>query len=190
MEERWVASLRVGWARTVKAATFALMALGGTAMGSILLPIAPLDSPHNIAIKNNGDLREEVGWTEMVAEVARIRDTLTPEQRAHLGILATNYGELGAVDLYGPAYGLPQGISGVNSAWERGYGNPPPETLIVVGLSPHSIERHFGTCKVVGHNGNRYGIDNEESREHPDIYLCGPPLGGWEAFWKDFRYFG
>ncbi|HTS11053.1 MAG TPA: glycosyltransferase family 39 protein [Candidatus Limnocylindrales bacterium] len=188
--ERWVAGLRAGWARTVKAATFALMALGGVGMAAIVIPVMPIDSPHNIAIKNNGDLREEIGWREMVAEVARIRDTLTPEQRAHLGILATNYGEMGAVNLYGPEYGLPQAISGVNSAWYRRYGNPPPETLIVLGLSEHGIERHFGTCQPVGHNGNRYGIKNEESEDHPIIYLCGAPIGGWPAFWSDFRYFG
>jgi hypothetical protein len=42
-------------------------------------------------------------------------------------------GKLGAVNLYGPAYGLPTAISGMNSNWERGYGDPPPQTVIVLG---------------------------------------------------------
>jgi hypothetical protein len=42
------------------------------------------------------------------------------------GILAGNYGEAGAINLYGPAYDLPEAISGINSYWLRGYGDPPP----------------------------------------------------------------
>jgi hypothetical protein len=53
----------------------------------------------------------------------------------HLAILGTNYGEAGAINLYGPQYGLPQAISGVNSFWVRGYGDPEPQTVIVIGLS-------------------------------------------------------
>jgi hypothetical protein len=36
------------------------------------------------------------------------------------GILAGNYGKAGAINLYGPAYGLPEAISGINSYWLRG----------------------------------------------------------------------
>jgi hypothetical protein len=35
--------------------------------------------------------------------------------------------------LYGPAYGLPEAISGINTYWLRGYGDPPPQTVIVLG---------------------------------------------------------
>jgi hypothetical protein len=42
------------------------------------------------------------------------------------GILAGNYGEAGAINLYGPAYGLPEAMSGINSYWLCGYGDPPP----------------------------------------------------------------
>jgi hypothetical protein len=73
-----------------------------------------------LANKINGDFREEIGWPELVQTVAGVRDSLPPEDRAHLGILGTNYGEAGAVNLYGPQYGLPRAISGVNSFWYRG----------------------------------------------------------------------
>ena len=49
-------------------------------------------------------------------------------------ILAGNYGEMGALDLYGDEYGLPRIISGGNSYWYRGYGDFEPETVIVVGF--------------------------------------------------------
>ena len=31
---------------------------------------------------------------------------------------------------------------------------------------------------------------NEETRDHPDIYVCGPPNTSWPDFWSDFHYFG
>ncbi len=189
-EEQWMASLRTLWRRTVLTVTSVLLAAGGVASAAIILPIFPLNSPRNIAIKINGELREEVGWREMVQTIANIRDTLPPAERNRVAILAANYGEAGAIDLYGPAYGLPPAISGVNSIWARGYGNPPPQTLIVLGFSPKFMENNFQSCRVAGRNTNRYGLDNEESREHPKIYVCGPPRDPWPEFWSNFQYYG
>jgi 4-amino-4-deoxy-L-arabinose transferase-like glycosyltransferase len=190
VEERWLASLSQTWTRTMRIATFAALALCCAFSVLFAVPLFAIDSPHNFVFRINEDLREEVGWQELVGEVARVRDSLSPAERANFAILATNYGELGAVNLYGPAFGLPQGISGVNSAWQRGYGNPPPQTLIVLGLSQRFVDGNFQSCRIAGHISNRYGIVNEESRYHPNIYVCGPPKDGWEVWWKDFRYFG
>ena len=118
--------------RTVSAVLIADMFVAA----AITLPIAPVNSTWwKAAIKLNEDFPEEIGWPELVETVAKIRDSLPQEDRARLGIPGTNYGEAGAINLYGPRYGLPSAISGVNSFWERGYGNPPPETRIVIGLS-------------------------------------------------------
>jgi hypothetical protein len=94
------------------------------------------------------------------------------------------------VNLYGPAHGLPAAISGVNSFWARGYGEPPPETLIVLGLSEQSAHDKFSDCRLAGHTPDPYGIKNEETERHPDIYFCRKPKSGWAEFWKRFRYFG
>ncbi len=45
---------------------------------------------------------DQFGWPEMVREVAAIYNSLPPEERAHTGIWAGNYGEAGAIDLFGP----------------------------------------------------------------------------------------
>ena len=147
-------------------------------------------APNNYALKTVGEFREEIGWTDLVAEVARIRDSLTPAERAHLGIITGNYGETGAINLYGPRYGLPQAISGTNTAWFRGYGSPPPQTLIVLGQSRTEADEIFESCRFAGHNGNPYNIENEESVDHPDIFVCGPPRHPWPVFWQHFRSFG
>lgn len=183
---RWLGAT---WAWALRIVTFAAIALGAYGAGRIILPLGPI-STNNFALKNNGDLREEIGWTDLVAEVARIRDSLSLDERAHLGIIAGNYGETGAIDLYGPKYGLPQATSGTNTAWYRGYGDPPPQTLIVVGSPRSYVDETFQSCRLAGHDGNPYGIHNEESVDHPDIFVCGPPRQPWPDFWKHFRFFG
>jgi 4-amino-4-deoxy-L-arabinose transferase-like glycosyltransferase len=191
LEERWIHSLGMGWSRLVRAATFAALAIGGIAVAAVVLPIAPMNSPWwKYASKVDGDFREEVGWPELVAEVARVRGSLPADEQRRTGILATNYGEAGAIDLYGSAYGLPKAISGVNSYWWRGYPDPPPQTLIVLGLSRHHMEENFQSCELAGHETNPYGVKNEETEDHPDIFVCRNLRKPWPEFWKDFRYYG
>jgi len=142
------------------------------------------------ALQVNGDMHEEIGWPELVDTVAQVRDQLPPAERNGLGLLASNYGEAGALDLYGPAHGLPPVISGINSFWARGYGDPAPRREIVVGLPAPFLQRNFGPCRVAARVWNRYRVPNEETSDHPYIYVCGPPLAGWPAFWSGFRHFG
>ena len=188
--QRWIASLSAAWSRAVRGVTFAALAIAGAFSVAFIIPLNPHIAANNFALRNNGDLREEIGFTDLVAAVAQVRDSLSPAERDSLGILTGNYGETGAINLYGPAYNLPQALSGTNTAWFRGYGNPPPKTLIVVGLSRGYVERTFDSCRIAGHNGNPYGIKNEESEDHPDIYVCGPPRQPWPQFWTDFQSYG
>ena len=75
-----------------------------------------------------------------------MRDSLPASERAALGVLAYDEGQAGAVNLYGRAYGLPEAISGINSYWLRGYGNPPPQTVIAVGFTRDELSRMFASC--------------------------------------------
>jgi hypothetical protein len=191
LEERAVASLTSGWARVMRGHTCGALAVGGVIAIAVALPIAPVNSPWwKVAASRSGGFREEIGWPELVDTIAGIRASLPAEERAHAGILAGNYGEAGAIDLYGPALGLPKAISGVNSYWGRGYGDPPPRTLIVVGLSREFLERNFESCVLAGHVTNRYGVLNEETTRQPDLFVCRQLRQPWPAFWKDFQYYG
>jgi hypothetical protein len=191
LEERAVASLRAGWSRLMRVHTCGALAAGGVLAIAVVLPMAPVDSSWwKVANRANGDFREEIGWPELVETIAGIHASLSPEERAHVGILAGNYGEAGAVDLYGPAHGLPKAISGINSYWGRGYGDPPPRTLIVVGLSRDFLERNFESCVLAGHVTNRYWVENEETTRHPDLFVCRQLRQPWPVFWKQFQYYG
>jgi hypothetical protein len=158
---------------------------------SLTLPIAPPNSPWaQRAFKINGDFREEIGWPELVETVAKVRDSLPAEDRAQLGILASNYGEAGAVNLYGRQYGLPRAISGVNSFWQRGYGDPPPQTVIALGQHLDYLQEKFVSCQLAAHSWNKFAIENEETVDHPDIFVCHTLRQPWPEFWKTARHFG
>jgi hypothetical protein len=106
------------------------------------------------------------------------------------GILAANFGEAGAIALYGPEHGLPTPISGMNSFGARGYGDPPPERLIVLGFDREDLAQFFETCSLAGQTPNPFGIENEETRFHPNIFVCEGLRMPWEVFWERMRVFG
>lgn len=188
--ERWVATLSRGWRRTVEGAFFTGLAAYGLLFGAMIIPFASSGPLREFALKNNGDMREQIGWDDLVRAVAGIRDSLPAEQREGARVLVGNYGEAGAIEILGQAYHLPPPISLTNSAWLRGYPTPPPATLIVVGWSRKQVEETFTSCRLAGHNGNPYGVKNEESEDHPDIFVCGGPREPWPEFWKDNQRFG
>ena len=105
-------------------------------------------------------------------------------------MLVGNYGQGGAIEILGPAYGLPQPLVVTNSGWIRGYPTPQPTTLIVIGWSRKDMDEQLNSCRLAGHNGNPYGVKNEESEDHPDIYVCGPPKKPWAEFWDHNQWFG
>ncbi|HEX3436387.1 MAG TPA: glycosyltransferase family 39 protein, partial [Pseudacidobacterium sp.] len=188
--ERWVASLPRIWRLTVEVIFFGGLVAFGALVCAIILPLAPHGPLRDFALLHNGDLREEIGWTELVTAVANVRDSLPPDQQASLSVIVGNYGEQGAIEILGAPYHLPTPISMTNSAWLRGYPTPPPSTLIVLGFSREGADRAFTACRLAGRNGNSEGIKNEESQQHPDIFVCGPPRKPWPEFWNDYQSFG
>jgi hypothetical protein len=189
--EQRLRSLPRGWSRAVGGLVGIGLIINVAAAIAVTLPLAPINSRWwTSAVKFNDDLPEEIGWPDFVETVARIRDRLPATDRAHLGILAGNYGEAGAINLYGPMHGLPAAISGTNSFWVRGYGDPPPETLIVVGFSREFVESNFESCEIVARSQNRYGVANEETARHSDIFVCRRLRQSWPEFWRKFQRYG
>jgi MFS family permease len=179
------------WPRWARGLNWAGLAVGLAAGVAFLLPVAPIHSRwFQTEMRTNGDLREEIGWPELVDQIAQIHDSLPAEERAGAGILTGNYGEAGAIDLYGPAHGLPQALSRVNSFWLRGYGDHPPRTLIVVGLSPHFVEANFASCESKGTISNPYGVANEETEDDKYLWVCRDLREPWPEFWRKIRAWG
>ena len=176
---------------TVRSIVLAAMLVDAAAVAWAYLPIWRPGSPGwNWQMKNNYDMANEIGWPEFVAQVAAVRDTFSPEDRSRLAILANNYGEAGALSLYGPQYNLPTPISSTNGFHDRGYGPYEPETVIVVGGELHDQELNFEHCTVAAQVSIPYGVRNEESVDHPEILICHHLRRPWPTVWSHSQEFG
>jgi hypothetical protein len=189
--DRWVASCARRWAYAIQGMTWFLLAASAVLSFALFTPIAPINSALWKATgKIQDNFKEEIGWTDLVATVAQVYNSIPASERAGSGIIVGNYGEAGAINLLGPQYALPPAISGTNSAWYRSYPQNQPQMLIAIGLDDDFLKEHFERCDLVAQNGNPYGVINEESRDHPDVYLCHHLLQPWTEFWKHFQWFG
>ena len=75
---------------------------------------------------------DEFGWPEMVAQVAQIYNAMPADERAKTAILAGNYGSAGAIDFFGPRYGLPPSISAHQNYYYWGFRQYTGESLIML----------------------------------------------------------
>lgn len=188
--ERWLRTMRPAWRVGVATLMFAgVLAIGAYAALRIV-PLASSGPLRDYALRNNGDLREEIGWNELVAKVAAIRDALPADQQANLAIGVGNYGEYGAIALLGPRYHLPIPITTVNSGWLRGYPQTPLTDVILLGNSKEDADKLFSDCRLAGHNTNALGVMNEESQYHPDIFVCSHLRRPLSELWKRGPEFG
>jgi 4-amino-4-deoxy-L-arabinose transferase-like glycosyltransferase len=187
----WLSGARPLWRRTVYGAQWALLLVGGISFALLAVPLAPIGSRvWQVTAKVHDQFREEVGWPELAHAVAGVYASLPPQERAHTGILTGNYGEAGALNLYGPALGLPRAMSLTNSFWYRGYDPRLPQTVIVTGFGLDEAQKLFASCVVAAKNTNPYNVENEESRDHPDILLCQHLKMPWPVYWSHFRRYG
>jgi len=183
--------LRPVWSRLAYGTQWAAIVAGG--IGGVLLvtPVAPIGSRvWNVTSKLHDQFREEIGWPDLAKAVAQVYGSLSPDEQKHTGILTGNYGEAGALNLYGPALGLPHAMGLTNSFWYRGYDPRVPQTVIVTGFDLKEAQKLFESCSVAAKNTNPYGVENEESRDHPDILLCRNLRVGWPLYWARSRRFG
>jgi hypothetical protein len=189
-EQRLTRAANPRWARAWRWTTWiVLTAFAGLLLGTVL-PVAPLGSGWwNVISNTNVDLKSEVGWPELVQQVATVYNSLPDSEKAHAAILAASSGEVGSLSLYGSAYGLPRPISGFNSFWQYGYGDPPPQTVLVVGFSTELLA-NFHDCTLIAPITMPFNIQNEETINHRSIYLCHNLRVPWPDFWEHFQYFG
>ncbi len=111
---------------------------------------------------------DQFGWQELVQEVAQIYHSLPPQERARTVIMTGNYGEAGAINQFGPKYGLPRAYSGHQNHFF--WGPPPfqPETMVILQASRSNLERYFENVQEAGQHYNQWGM----AEENGPIWLC------------------
>jgi hypothetical protein len=176
--EGWLAK-RAAWRRVAVVAIVFLASLPGIPMATWMLPPERLLAYQNaIGFKPakmevhhesllNQPVADQFGWPEMVSEVAAIYNSLPPEERAQTGIWAGNYGEAGAINEFGPQYGLPTAYSRHQNHW---YWGPPPQVyknLIVIQWGLDDVRDNCTSFQPFEHY-QRFGM----GEENQPIYLC------------------
>ena len=78
-------------------------------------------------------------------------------------------------------------LFGQNLAWLRGYGDPPPQNLIVVGSDGEGADYFFSSCTAAATVSIPYGVENEIARDHPVIFLCRGLKMPCPQFWEEIK---
>jgi hypothetical protein len=129
---------------------------------------------------------DRFGWKEMTAEVAAVYHALTPEERSVAAIYAQNYGEAGAIDFFGGAYGLPKALSGHNNYWQWGTRGYSGEVLIIIGGRAEDHREAYESVTRVAIHKHPYAMPFET--ELP-IFVCRKPKIPLKDIWDDVKHF-
>ena len=129
------------------------------------------------------DYADLLGWEDQVRAVAAAYHDLPPEQRADAVVLGNNYGEAGAIDFYGPKYGLPDAISPRSSYWFFGPGSRPGRVVLSIGVEPEELRPYFADVRLVGRFDHPWMVSEE--RNQP-IVVSRNPYRTLQELWPSF----
>lgn len=131
------------------------------------------------------DYADMLGWEEEVRAVARVYHALPAAERGEVVIVGDNYGEAGALEFYGPRYGLPAPISPAGTYWQFGPGDKPGTVVIVLGEEPESLRQHADSVLLAARVVNPWGVVEEQDvpivvgrRLNTTLQALWPSLGG------------
>ena len=89
-------------------------------------------------------LADRTGWEAGVEDVARVFRSLPAEDQAKAVFFAPSYGQAGALEFFGPRFGLPDRVIGShNSYWHWSVGRTNTDVLIAVDPDPDSMRQLF-----------------------------------------------
>lgn len=126
------------------------------------------------------DYADMLGWKARVAAVAEAYHALPPRERAQAVIIGNNYGEAGALEFYGPRYGLPRPVSAAGSFYYFGPGTRPGTVAVTLGESLAGLRRLYDSVEAGPHLVNPLTVKEERDLT---VYICRKPKGTIQAIW-------
>lgn len=152
------------------------------------LPVLPQQQMLQLQLwKIRDDYSAMFGWPEITGQVATVYHALPQTVQAGTVILAADYSIAGAIDLYGPAHGLPHAVSPHLTYW---YWKPAREgggPLIVIGYPSTFVDREFSDCRDAGIIGSPDGVTIQQTGDH--IYVCQDPRDNLDHHWARYQTF-
>jgi 4-amino-4-deoxy-L-arabinose transferase-like glycosyltransferase len=160
----------------------ALSAVVGAVVGLAVLPARALGP----VLAVNPEAGEQLAWPRYVQTVAEVWSGLSPSEQASGLIVTANYGEAGAIERYGPAYGLPPPYSGHNgfARWREPVGAAGP--IVVVGYRQDRVDTLFSSCQQRATLDNGLGLDTDE--QGTPVWVCGFPAQPWSQLWPELTH--
>ena len=194
--DRGVDRTRQVW---LKPAMIVLLLAGGVWFLPIVVPIFSADHfiaymntlPFTIPRSEHGHERavlpqhyaDQFGWEELAAVTAQAWARLPASQRADCGIFAQNYGQAGAIDFFGPRYGLPKALSGHQTYYLWGPRNYSGQCLIVLDDKKERLDELFEQVEYVGTSDNPYALER-----HVPVFICrGAKFGTLARIWPQLK---
>jgi 4-amino-4-deoxy-L-arabinose transferase-like glycosyltransferase len=131
---------------------------------------------------------EEFGWRRLARDVASVYFALPARTRAHTAIYADTYGDAGALDFFGPRYGLPPPISSQNNYYLWGTRGYEGTTLVAIGATRiDRLRRFYRSVVLVRTSSEPYKWVVEGPAP---IYLCRHPVAPLSVIWPLLRWYG
>ncbi len=128
-----------------------------------------------------------LGGPELTEAVARVADTLSESERRKAGVLATTFGEAGALVHFGRGVELPPVIGTHNNFWLWGTRGLDGSVLIVVAARDSPLLQHFASCRRVA---QVHCPECESRLRGRSIFLCRRAVRSLPDLWPSFKDFG
>jgi hypothetical protein len=125
------------------------------------------------------------GWPEMVQTVAAYYRTLSPEEQQRTAIFGSNFGDAGAIDHFGPQYGLPKAIGDHQTYWLWGPRDYTGESLIVMGDGDErDMQTKCASYSIIGNT--KHPLSRPD--EWRPIYHCRGFKWNLKDYWPETKH--
>lgn len=125
---------------------------------------------------------DRFGWEGVAKFVDTVIETLPPEERETVVVIAPWYGPAGAIELYSKT--APTVISGHNSYYLWGLPSQEMKTFVVIGYPVEALRKRFKSVEPAGFYMRPYSTD-----ENVPVVLCRDPIAPLSEQWRELRRF-
>ena len=162
----------------------------GVVVAPIFTPLLPANVLQTVPLHEvNSDAGAMLGWHEAAQEVAAVFQALPAGEQPTAKILGATYSMAGAVDHWRQELHLPAAISGHNSYWSWGYGDPSEGTVVVIGFDRTFLAGLFTSCDDAAVLHDRRGLMDAEAADH-HVWVCRGLRRPWAQLWPELRMYG
>ena len=131
-------------------------------------------------------LADRIGWESFVDDIDRVYHRLPEDDRRRAVVYVPDYGHAGALELWGPARGLPRVISSQNSYYLWSAGHADADVLIAVDANPRDLQLLYREDPLVDVVRCDYCMS---WRARMPIYVARRPIMSLNAFWPRTRHY-